>query len=197
MLICWITIQRPRGFHVACCDWEFQLQHSALGATVGLGSGSMSTRCAASVLAFFGGSFVMHFAWELAQMPLFKSANASTYENVQMCLFATATGDMLFMLTLYLTAAVIHRDCCWLTDRAVYSHPATWSVLILVGMLLAVSFELWSVHAVRRWEYGSSMPLVPFIRVGVTPILQMVLIPPASIAICRFTAFRVLDALAV
>ena len=128
----------------------------------------------------------MHFAWELAQMPFFKSGEATFYENFRMCLFATATGDMLFMLTLHLTVAVIHRNGCWLTDRAVYSHPATWSVSILVGVLLAVSFELWAVYAVHRWEYGSSMPVVPIVRVGATPILQMIAVPAATIVGCFY-----------
>jgi hypothetical protein len=97
---------------------------------------------------------------------------------------------MFFMMILYLTVAVIHKNLCWITDQAAYSHPATWLVPVLIGVLLAVSFELWAIHAVHRWEYKPSMPLVPFLRVGVTPILQMILIPTASTAICRRVTIR-------
>ena len=136
---------------------------------------------------YFGSSFVMHLIWENAQMPLFETGDASLWDVFAMCLFATATGDMLFMLTLYLTVAVIHKKLWWLSDRAVYSHPATWVVPLLIGVLLAVSFELWAVHAVQRWQY-SSMPLVPIIHVGVTPVLQMMLIPLAATGLCYWLA---------
>ena len=141
------------------------------------------------LLAYFGSSFVMHLVWEVAQMPLFEAGDAPFSETFVMCLKATATGDMLFMLTLYLTVAVIHKRLWWLSDRAVYSHAATWIVPLVIGVLLAVSFELWAVHAVQRWQY-SSMPLVPIIHVGVTPVFQMILIPLASTALCRWLVTR-------
>lgn len=86
-----------------------------------------------------------------------------------MCLFATATGDMAFTLTLYLSGAVIHQDMAWIRIEAAYRHAATWTVTALVGVLLAISFELWAVHIVHRWEYGS-MPIIPVIRVGWIPV---------------------------
>ena len=144
----------------------------------------MNRRRVTSLIAFFGGSFVLHLVWENAQMPLYKADDVSPWESFEMCLFATATGDMLFMLVLYLTIALIHRKLSWLKDRAAYSHPATWVVPIVVGVLLAVSFELWSVYAVRRWEYGA-MPLIPLVQVGVTPVLQMIFSPLATTVICR------------
>lgn len=133
--------------------------------------------------AYFGSSFVMHLLWENAQMPLFESGDNSFWDNFLMCLSATATGDMIFMLTLYLTVAACHRNIWWVCDHSSYAHPATWIVPVVVGVLLAVSFELWAVHAVRRWQY-SSMPEVPIIRVGVTPILQMIIVPTAATALC-------------
>lgn len=131
----------------------------------------------------------MHLVWENAQMPLYKADDVSVWESFEMCLSATATGDMLFMLMLYLIVALIHQKLSWLDDLAAYSHPATWIVPIVVGVLLAVSFELWAIYAVRRWEY-SSMPLLPLVHVGVTPFLQMIVIPSATTAVCRSIAIH-------
>lgn len=100
-----------------------------------------------------------------------------------MCLFAAATGDMLFMFLLYWAVAVIHQDLRWLSERAAYRHPATWVIPALIGSLLAISFELWAVHAVGRWQYDT-MPLVPILQVGVSPLLQMILVPLATIGVC-------------
>ncbi len=140
-----------------------------------------------TVLLYFCASFLMHLIWENAQMPLYEAGDASLWDNFKMCLFATATGDMLFTLRLYLTVAVIHKNLWWSNDRAAYLHPATWIVPVLLGTLLAVSFELWAVHAVQRWQY-SSMPVIPVIRVGVTPVLQMIFIPLVATALCRLLA---------
>lgn len=141
------------------------------------------------ILLFFALSFPLHLAWEVAQMPLFESGDAPFRETFLMCLTATATGDMLFMLTIYLTLAVVHWDWAWLSKHQSYDHPATWIVPTIVGILLAVSFELWAVHAVHRWTY-KGMPLVPLVGVGVTPVLQMILIPLTTLAVCRQWASR-------
>jgi len=92
-------------------------------------------------IAYFSSSFFLHLIWENAQMPLFESGDSSVWENFRMCLWATVTGDMVFMLTLYLTVALIHQSIWWACDRASYSHPATWIVPIIIGVLLAISFE--------------------------------------------------------
>lgn len=143
-----------------------------------------------TVLVYFAASFVLHLIWENAQMPLFDAPGISLWDSFTMCLFATATGDMLFMLALHLTVALIHRNLWWLSDRAAYSHPATWIVPVIIGALLAVSFELWAVYVDDRWVYGS-MPIIPVVKVGLTPVLQMILIPLAVIAIGhRFARIR-------
>jgi L-cystine uptake protein TcyP (sodium:dicarboxylate symporter family) len=58
-----------------------------------------------------------------------------------------------------------------------YAHPATWILALLIGALLAVSFELWAVFADHRWQYAASMPLIPILQIGFTPVLQMIFIP--------------------
>jgi hypothetical protein len=136
------------------------------------------------LVAYFGGSFMLHLVWEIGQMPLYRSTSESFWQDFRMCLFATATGDMLFMLTLYLTVAVMHKKLAWLSDESSFAHPATWLIPVLVGLLLATSFELWAVYAARRWEYDT-MPLVPILKVGITPLLQMIVIPVAITAVCR------------
>lgn len=142
----------------------------------------MSTK---PIIAYFASSFFLHLIWENGQIPLFEISDAPFWDTFMMCLWATATGDMLFMLTLYLTVALIHRSVWWACDRLAYSAPATWVVPVIIGVLLAVSFELWAVHTINRWVY-SSMPIIPVIKVGLTPVLQMILIPLAATGCARW-----------
>lgn len=140
------------------------------------------------ILVFFGSSFLLHLIWENAQMPLYHAPTISLWDSFTMCLSATATGDMIFMLILYLTVAIIHRNVWWTEDQTTYKHPGTWILPVLAGVLLATSFELWAIYVDHRWVY-SSMPMIPVVRVGLTPVLQLVVIPLAVVLICRcFTA---------
>lgn len=128
------------------------------------------------LLPFFGSSFVFHMLWENLQAPLFEGYT-SFGQHFWVCFRAAATGDMLFMLTIYLALAVIHRNGCWVKHRSSYDHPATWILTLLLGILLAISFELWAVEVDHRWQYAASMPTIPIVNIGLTPILQMIIVP--------------------
>ena len=145
------------------------------------------------VVVYLGASFLLHLAWENAQLPLFESKGLSAWDAFRMCLVATATGDMLFMALIYGAVAVAHARLTWIAERLLYSHPATWVFPMLIGVLLAVSFELWAIYAVERWAYAAAMPLVPVLRVGITPLLQMILIPVGVILLCRHVLDRLND----
>jgi hypothetical protein len=131
------------------------------------------------VSLFFGGSFLLHLLWENLQAPLYEGFT-SFRQHFWICFKAT-WGDLLFMLTIYAALALVHRDPFWIADRAAYAHTATWVIALLIGIILAVSFELWAVHVAARWQYAEAMPLLPVVQVGLTPILQMLLIPVASL----------------
>ncbi len=78
------------------------------------------------------------------------------WENLQAPLYASFTSL---------------RDHFWICFKA------AWAITLLIGVLLAVSFELWAVYVDQRWQYTQSMPLIPVLQVGLTPVLQMLIIP--------------------
>lgn len=150
---------------------------------------SLSVPRSLYAVLYFLLSFVLHFVWEHLQMSLYDLPELSFWEGIRICLFATATGDMVFLLTIYAAVAVVHRDWGWITSTHAFRHPATWVLPVLIGGLLAVSFELWAVYTVHRWKYGS-MPLLPIVRVGLTPVLQMPLLPIVALLPFLVTARR-------
>lgn len=138
-----------------------------------------------AVWVYFGASFLLHLAWELLQSPLFAN-HGSGWESFKSCVFATATGDMLFTLVIYLSIAAAFADLRWVSAQGWFSHPAPWTLSAIVGILLGLAFELWAVHVDKRWTYGG-MPIIPVLGVGVTPILQMMLVPACTLLIsCRY-----------
>jgi hypothetical protein len=127
-----------------------------------------------SVAIYFGTSFVLHLLWENLQAPLYVGY-ASLGQHFWICFRATF-GDLLVMLLIYLAVATIHRNIFWLESSTAYSRTATWVLSVLIGIVFAVSYELWAVYVAHRWAYDA-MPLVPFFKIGLTPVLQMIAIP--------------------
>ncbi len=127
------------------------------------------------VSLFFGSSLLLHLLWENLQAPLYVGFT-SFRDHFWICFRAT-WGDLLFMLTIYMALAIMHRDPFWIADQSSYTHPATWIIALLIGVLLAVNFELWTINVDHRWQYTEAMPLIPILQVGLTPVLQMLIIP--------------------
>jgi hypothetical protein len=45
-------------------------------------------------------------------------------------------------------------------------------LIIPIGLFLGAVIELWALNT-GRWAYASTMPLVPFLHVGLSPLLQL------------------------
>lgn len=135
---------------------------------------------------FFAASFLLHLFWENLQAPLYQGYS-SFNQHFWICLKAAATGDMLIMLTIYAALAFHYRDFVWVANYASYSHPITWILAVMIGIFLATSYEFWAVYVAHRWVYAG-MPLVPIIGVGLTPILQMIVVPLLTLSISRFSS---------
>ena len=128
------------------------------------------------LLCFFASSFFLHLLWENLQAPLFADF-VSYRQHFLPCLKAAATGDMVFMAIIYLMLAAAYRSPAWIADRRSYAHPATWLLPVFMGIPLAVMTELRAVYVVHSWAYASTMPLLPFYHVGLTPVFQMIIVP--------------------
>jgi hypothetical protein len=82
-------------------------------------------------------------------------------------------GDLAIALAAFWTAVVLARNRRWFTlpgRRA----PA---VFFAVGLLLTIGLEYVHTEITGRWAYDGSMPLIPVIGTGVTPILQWIFVP--------------------
>lgn len=135
-----------------------------------------------SLLAWFGIAFILHLAWENAQAPFYIGFE-SFAQHFWMCLYATVTGDMIFMGVIYIALASSFADTDWLRRPGLLRHPATWTLPLIVGILLATCYELWAIHVEERWIYGELMPTVPVLHVGLLPLIQMIVIPSATVVV--------------
>lgn len=117
-------------------------------------------------LTFCSLSFVFQLTWELAQSPLY-TCSIDMNRCFWLCLRATP-GDMVMTALLYLF----------------YRRFPSLILTAGAGTVLALIVEKISL-VLERWSYFPGMPLIPGIKVGLTPVLQMAILPPLIFYILR------------
>jgi hypothetical protein len=118
------------------------------------------------------------YAWELAQTPLYSGAE---FPGAFWHCFVASLGDGFLVLLIYAAVAAISRSRDW------YLRPdaASYAALAATGLAVGFAVEWWGLHIAQRWTYSRLMPLVPWTGIGIVPILQMLVLPPAIFAIAR------------
>ena len=127
-------------------------------------------------------SFIINEVWELVQMPFY---NQAIYNNwhIAFCTLA-AVADTIMILLLYVGFALIYKNPFWIGQ-------SNWSkifAVMLIGAAGAVLSEKRHL-LLGTWSYDQSMPVVPFVNVGLAPVLQFFLIP----LIIYFLSYRIIS----
>lgn len=115
-------------------------------------------------------AYILNLIWEVAQGPLYKGFKYDI-KHFSFCALASV-ADMLMVLILFFSFALINRDVFWTRDMKAKKTGA----LMAVGGIGAILAEMW--HTARGdWSYAETMPMVPFVEVGLLPVLQFTLLP--------------------
>jgi hypothetical protein len=135
---------------------------------------------------WIGIGFLANYMWEMLHMPLY----AAMSNGWVRCAHAAAS-DVAILGFLYGVVAAAAARWLWFRDAIVPRGAA----LATIGGLTAVLVELRALAA-GEWTYTDAMPLVPALGVGLSPVLQMMVIPLAlawlSRAVTRHAGERLL-----
>ena len=115
-------------------------------------------------------SFILNEMWELLQMPLYTNGFYKL-GHIAFCTLA-ALADMIMILLLYFSFGFIYKNLFWIAQR-------NWIkifVVMLTGAVGAVLSEKRHL-LLGSWAYDQSMPIIPFVNVGLSPVLQFFLLP--------------------
>jgi hypothetical protein len=103
-----------------------------------------------------------------------------------MWMWGAILGDILIILALWrVTAPVV--------PSVNYSRPNIKSYLFLIILSFAASILLeWLAIAFNLWEYSAAMPVVTVLgnKLGLSPVVQITLLPAASIYLADRTNLR-------
>ncbi len=115
-------------------------------------------------------AFLLNFAWEMLQMPLYEGMEL-TITSVAFCGLASV-ADTVLVLLLYYFFALVYREPFWVQTYTLQRIV----VLALYGATGAIVAEIVHVYA-GNWTYSRLMPLIPFVDVGLSPVLQFMILP--------------------
>ena len=124
-------------------------------------------------------AFFLNFIWEIFQAPLYAPHFAGVSAFIFVHLKASA-GDVLLVFLIVILNALVFQDRFWF--QALSAKKAASSVFL--GFIIAVIVEKLAL-ASGRWAYNSLMPVIPLFNVGLTPVLQMMILPILSLWIAR------------
>jgi hypothetical protein len=124
---------------------------------------------------------VLNEIWEMAQMSAYvETAGRSWTRTLGLCTRA-ALGDVGIVLGIYAASVVAAGDLAW----GLRARGNAYATAAVVGLAYAALKET-AALACGRWSYTESMPVVPGLRAGLWPLLQMALLPPLTFWIARW-----------
>jgi hypothetical protein len=127
--------------------------------------------------AYLALSLPLHLVWESAQLPLYTIWSTGTlYEKAFAVVHCTAGDLMIASLTL-LAALVLAGSAGWPSERA---NPV-FTLTLMFGIGYTIFSEWLNVGVRRSWAYAPFMPVLPFIRTGLSPLLQWVVLPAIAL----------------
>lgn len=134
-----------------------------------------STKFPELPLAGFG--FLLHFAWEMLQVPWFDGMLEASHGTVVWLCTRATFGDVVILIVAFWIGSATARQRGWIVPGL--RLPAL--VTIAAGLLITVVFEWLATGILDRWSYADSMPVIPGLGIGLTPFLQWLLLPPLAL----------------
>ncbi len=122
-----------------------------------------------------------NLAWESLHLPLYTVWAEGTAAYLLFVVLHCTGGDLLIALSALALALLLLAPPRWPRDG--FGPVAAAATVIGVGYTI---FSEWLNLVVRNsWQYSELMPVVPLIDTGLSPLLQWVLVPPASLWLAR------------
>lgn len=124
-------------------------------------------------------AFILNLSWELLHGPLY-SGYSYNAEQMSYCALASA-ADAVMVVLLYFALTLIYKNVFWIRQLTIKRTL----VLMLIGGIGAFLSEARHINA-ESWNYTDSMPIIPFTNVGLSPILQFIILPGLICFLSRY-----------
>lgn len=119
----------------------------------------------------------LNLAWEIARLALYTISTLAPDNEIASAVFHCTLGDVLIAGSALIVGWFVSRR-----PRTSIRLPLR-TVLLATGLgLVFTVFSEWrATQVTHAWEYSPWMPILPVIQVGLTPVLQWIMLPPVAI----------------
>ena len=125
----------------------------------------------------------LNFPWEVLQAALFEGMAAAPHSVVIGGRLQATPGDAVIVLLAHACIAALTRQ------RLRVLAPSRREVLgfVAVGVTITAAIEWLATrgHWSQTWVYSSAMPVIPGVEIGLSPLLQWVIVPPVALWFVR------------
>ena len=136
-------------------------------------------RFATRAIEWIGWSFALNLIWEIVQLPLYAFPRGTPVSSIAFSVAHCTLGDATVALVAYVAGAVATRRTAWPIETAAAG--------LIVALCVTFGWTIWAewnaVYITRAWGYGPNMPVIG--GIGLTPLLQSLLLPMIALAIVR------------
>ncbi|HED06789.1 MAG TPA: hypothetical protein ENI57_01580 [Ignavibacteria bacterium] len=135
----------------------------------------------AYIIHIFVISVILNFVWETAQIPFYYNSQI-TFSKILYC-FIASLGDGIMILIIFFTGKIIFKNNYWIENL----NFKKLSLILMAGLFLAVIVEITALR-LDLWGYSNLMPKLMFLSIGLSPVLQMLILP---ISVFQLTKLRI------
>ena len=130
---------------------------------------------------YFAVVLLGNLVWEIAHLPLYTLWFSATLSEKAAAVAHCTGGDLLIAGACLLFALVVAGDVRW--PKVGSRRVAVLTVVTGVGY---TAYSEWMNTVVRAsWAYADSMPVLPVVAIGLTPLLQWVVVPCTAFWLIR------------
>jgi hypothetical protein len=130
---------------------------------------------------YFGAILVGNLVWESAQLPLYTLWKTGTVRDLAVAVIHCTAGDVAIAAGALVIALFFVGEETWPRRR----FGAVAGGAVAIGVAYTIYSERTNVLVLRTWAYGDLMPVLPWLDVGLSPLLQWLLVPAAAFAWAR------------
>ena len=124
-------------------------------------------------------AFLLNFPWEIIQSPLFVGMASMPHRNAVLYCTRAAFGDVgIMVIAFWIVAAGSGRGRGWLQQ----SGRMPIAIFVIIGVVISIAIEVLATSGrwLEGWTYSADMPVLWGVNVGLVPVLQWIVLPPAA-----------------
>ena len=113
-----------------------------------------------------------NFPWEMAHSLLYRDAAQFTWRQHLVCCGLASLADGVGIAAIFAIGAAAFREPRWTRQMT----PSRLGTVVLLGIAGAVATE-WLALRLDWWAYTPAMPRVPGTNLGISPLVQFIILP--------------------